>query len=134
MNNMAGSLYERLVMGEQAMLMDEDESIRNHLERMLGARQGAVLTLPDDYGLPDLNDLSMSRSELQFYCCQAIETCINKYEPRLTQVKVTQGHIDEGSFDMTFNIEALKIDSKGQLSNWNNKVFLNGKRLAVKNG
>jgi type VI secretion system protein len=130
--NMAGSLYERLVMGEQAMLMDEDESIRNHLERMLVTRQGALLTLPDDYGLPDLNDLNMSRSELQFYCCRAIETCIDKYEPRLTKVKVTQGHIEEGSFDMVFTIDALKVDSKGQLSNWNNKVFVDGKGLKLK--
>jgi type VI secretion system protein len=129
---MAGSLYERLVMGAQAMLIDEDESIRNHLERMLGTRQGALLTLPDDYGIPDLNDLNMSRSELQFYCCRAIEACIDKYEPRLTNIKVMQEPIEEGSFNMTFTIKALRVSSEGKLSSWNNKVFFDGKELKLK--
>ena len=72
---MAGSLFEKLVLGRQGAEMDEDESIRCNLSRVLGARQGAVQALPD-YGLPDINDLTLSRSELQSMLSSAIEQLV----------------------------------------------------------
>ena len=38
---MAGSLFERLTLGEAGARMDEDSSIRNNLVRMFTARQGS---------------------------------------------------------------------------------------------
>ena len=67
--------------------MDEDESIRCNLSRVLGARQGAVQALPD-YGLPDINDLTLSRSELQSMLSSAIEQLVVRYEPRLRNPRV----------------------------------------------
>ena len=78
---MAGSLFEKLTLGQPGMGMSEDESIRHNLSRVLGTRQGAVQALPD-YGLPDLNDLTLSRSELQNMLSSAIERLIIHYEPR----------------------------------------------------
>ena len=84
---MAGSLFEKLTLGQPGMGMSEDESIRHNLSRVLGTRQGAVQALPD-YGLPDLNDLTLSRSELQNMLSSAIERLIIHYEPRLRNPQV----------------------------------------------
>ena len=69
---MAGSLFDRLTRGDEGARMSEDESIRLHLLRLLTARQGSVQALPD-YGLPDLNDLTLSRAELILETCRAVK-------------------------------------------------------------
>lgn len=114
---MAGSLFERLTLGEAGMRMDEDSSIRAHLMRMLTSRQGSVQTLPD-YGLPDLNDLTLSRSELELECAKAIEDCIERYEPRLCDVQVSPAKLDDAPFTMAFSISAMKKSDDGALSPW----------------
>jgi type VI secretion system protein len=62
-------------------------SIHDHLIRLLNARQGVLEHLPD-YGLPDLDmlyrELPYSEQDIAF----AIKNVIEKYEPRLIQVRV----------------------------------------------
>lgn len=108
--------------------MDEDESIRLHLLRMLTTRQGAVQALPD-YGLPDLNDLSLSRAEVVRQCCLAIEKCIAKFEPRLRGATVAHVSIDEGQFNMGFRIEAMREDSDGTQVPWRWSVVMDGDQV-----
>lgn len=126
---MAGSLFERLTLGEEGALLDEDESIRRHLRRMLTTRQGAVQALPD-YGLPDLNDLTMSRSELTHTCCRAIEHCIEHYEPRLTEAVVRSlPGTETAPFTMIFSIAASKVEEDGRLSPWHWTVTMDGEKI-----
>lgn len=115
---MAGSLFERLTLDVQGFAMDEDESIRNNLSRVLGTRQGAVQALPD-YGLPDINDLTLSRSELQSMLCSAIERLVSNYEPRLRNPQVMSLPIrEEAPFTLFFSIYAEKICRDGRFEPW----------------
>jgi type VI secretion system protein len=99
--------------------MDEGESIRLHLLRMLTARQGSVQALPD-YGLPDINDLTLSRAELLQITCQAIKQCVERCEPRLTAVEVHHLPLEDmqSAFTMGFHIKALILDAEGGLTPW----------------
>ena len=115
---MAGSLFEKLVLGRQGAEMDEDESIRCNLSRVLGARQGAVQALPD-YGLPDINDLTLSRSELQSMLSSAIEQLVVRYEPRLRNPRVMSLPMrEESPFTLLFSIQAERIRRDGRLEPW----------------
>jgi type VI secretion system protein len=118
-----------MTLGEKGALLDEDESIRRHLRRLLTTRQGAVQALPD-YGLPDLNDLTLSRSELTQTCCRAIEYCIMRYEPRLTLpvVQPLPGS-EKAPFTMIFSIAASKVEGDGRLSPWRWTVTMNGEKI-----
>jgi type VI secretion system protein len=115
---MAGSLFDRITKGEVGMNMDEDESIRLHIERMFISRQGSVPTLPDDYGLPDLNDLSLSKFELAQKNCLDMTECIRKYEKRLINPEVRQKANQDRPFIQLFEIIAQKETEDGALMPW----------------
>ncbi len=125
---MAGSLFDRLTRGHAGLCMDDDESIRLHLLRMLTTRQGAVQSLPD-YGLPDLNDLSMSRAEVILQCCAAISSCVAKYEPRLIAVDVQYVQQEDAQFTMAFRIKATRVDDSGAHVPWQWSVAMDGARM-----
>ncbi|MDR2386083.1 MAG: type VI secretion system baseplate subunit TssE [Deltaproteobacteria bacterium] len=114
---MGGSLFERLTMGSQAQALEENDSIRNHLLRLLTTRQGAVQTLPD-YGLPDLNHLGLSKSELLSECCRVMAEGIERYEPRLTKVRVEALRESQGPMTLVFAISGQKVSENGELSPW----------------
>jgi type VI secretion system protein len=123
----AGSLFDRLTKGKVGMLMKDDESIRLHLLRMLNTRQGAVQCLPD-YGLPDLNDLSVSRAEVIRQCCISLSQSIEQYEPRLIDVEVH--HIPlEDQFTMSFRVKAMRVADTGAHVPWHWSVSLEGGRV-----
>jgi type VI secretion system protein len=114
---MGGSLFERLTMGSEGAALDENESIRNHLLRFLTTRQGAVQTLPD-YGLPDLNALELSKSELLTECCRVIAEGIDRYEPRLTNVKVEVSRETLRPMTLVFSISGQKVSESREISPW----------------
>ena len=122
---MPGSLFDRLTRGGEGARMSDDESIRLHLLRLLTARQGSVQALPD-YGLPDLNDLTLARAELVTETCRAVKACIRRYEPRLTEVEVSHQPLPESLFAMGFRIRALKLGEDGGMSPWQWDITLNG--------
>lgn len=64
-------------------------SILSHLTRLLNCRQGSLLHLPD-YGLPDVAEIYQGLPYSLNQLLQAIKNTIEKYEPRLQQVSVTQ--------------------------------------------
>lgn len=125
---MPGSLFDRMTRGEEGARMSEDESIRLHLLRLLTARQGSVQALPD-YGLPDLNDLTLSRAELISETCSAVQACIRRYEPRLTEVRVIPQSLSESLFAMGFRITALKRAPDGKTSPWQWDIAMNGDKV-----
>ncbi|MDR2821282.1 MAG: type VI secretion system baseplate subunit TssE [Desulfovibrio sp.] len=125
---MSGSLFERLTSGDAGASIDEDESIRRHLMRMFTARQGSVQTLPD-YGLPDINDLTLSHAELIQETGVALQACIQRYEPRLVDVKVAHHPLPDSTFTLGFHISAQKYDAHGQLQPWQWNFSLEGDKM-----
>lgn len=121
---MPGSLFERLTLGPDAADMDVDASIRANLARVLGTREGAVQARPT-YGLPDINDISLSRSELTASLCRAIERNIREFEPRLDSPRVAAGPLSpDAPFTLFFTIEAVRVERDGRLSPWTWTVSL----------
>lgn len=68
--------------------VDVVSSIREHLSRLLNARQGSLKHLPD-YGLPDLGEIYQKIPESLQQLKQAILNLISRYEPRLRNSKIT---------------------------------------------
>lgn len=106
-----GSLFERL--GGKTLarekLSREDcamDSVAAHLAKMLSTRAGSVQTLPD-YGLPDLNNMSLSLHESLTQAGTAIEDFVNAYEPRLADVKVHSLPNENDPLRLAFTIEGL---------------------------
>lgn len=124
---MDGSLFDKLT-NKSGIKIDEDESIRMHLLRLLTARAGSVQALPD-YGLPDLNDLHLSKTELLNTICAYIQECIAKYEPRLTRSKVSALPVPDSSMNLIFNIQAERMNDDGTSSPWKWNVTLNGQNV-----
>lgn len=122
-------MFDRITRGDAGAKMDDDESIRLHIERMFTSRQGAVLTLPDDYGLPDLNDLTLSRYELAEKNCQTMAACLQKYEPRLVNPQVLEKSVQTQPFIQEFVIVAQKVDADGNLVPWRGEIALENGRI-----
>lgn len=126
---MAGSLFDRITRGDGGERMDVNESIRLHIERLFTSRQGSVPTQPDDYGLPDLNDLTLSKAELSQQNCRSMTACIRKYEPRLVNPKVSEKPVQGHPFIQEFVITAEVYDSDGQLRPWRWEIALENGRI-----
>ncbi|MBW0234438.1 MULTISPECIES: type VI secretion system baseplate subunit TssE [Pseudomonas] len=117
-----GSLFERLGGDADQRLGTTREtralaSVAAHLAKMLSTRAGSVQTLPD-YGLPDLNDMRLSLHDSLTQARQAIETFIERYEPRLSQVRVISLPRHDDLLRLAFSIEGwLEIEGcKRQVS------------------
>jgi len=111
-----GSLFERLcgeagprssVSGEAAV----KASIAAHLMKMLGTRAGSVPTATD-YGLPDFNDMYLSRHDALVKARSAVSHFIDKYEPRLTKVRVVPISGSGDTSELCFRIEGV-MEVKG---------------------
>ncbi len=94
---------------DEAALVD---SVLEHLQKLLNVRQGSVEML-HDYGLPDFNDLShkfpYAINEIQ----RMIRDCIRKYEPRLTQIRVTHVQDEDDPLSLRYDITArLEMDDR----------------------
>ncbi|AZD32643.1 type VI secretion system baseplate subunit TssE [Pseudomonas chlororaphis] len=106
-----GSLFERLS-GEAdkrvgwSREVSAMASVAAHLGKMLSTRAGSVQTL-SDYGLPDLNDMRLSLHDALSQARLAIESFIEAYEPRLTNVRVVSLPRDHDQLKLAFNIEGL---------------------------
>jgi type VI secretion system protein len=82
-------LFARLATGEPRIknAAADVSSIVVHLRYLLNTRIGDALTAPD-YGIEDLSDLTTSFPEATDIWRRSIRTTIEKYEPRLTNVRV----------------------------------------------
>ena len=106
-----GSLFERLNGDAQLRKGNSLEacamaSVAAHLAKMLSTRAGSVQTLAD-YGLPDLNDMRLSLHDSLSQARLAIETFIEAYEPRLSNVRVISLPRDHDQLRLAFSIEGL---------------------------
>ncbi|MHC4063116.1 MAG: type VI secretion system baseplate subunit TssE [Planctomycetota bacterium] len=107
--------YEPTASEDLEALMD---SVRGHLTRLLNARHGMSQALPD-YGLPAMSDLTVGGGDYLQAVQAAIQTTIEKYEPRLRRVRVTPV-VDEEieQRTLTFRVDAVLISQTGEHRVW----------------
>ena len=83
-------------------------SVIQHLRNMLNSRHGHAAAQPD-YGIPDLNEFMFSFPESIAPMRQAIQTSIEKYEPRLKNVKATWAPDEDDPLNIHFEISARLV-------------------------
>ncbi len=87
-------------------------SVLGHLRNMLNSRHGHAPAQPD-YGIPDLNEFMYAFPESKEPMRQAIQTSIEKYEPRLKNVRATWVPDEDDPLNIRFEITArLVTDDK----------------------
>ncbi|MFW5836837.1 MAG: type VI secretion system baseplate subunit TssE [Desulfovibrionaceae bacterium] len=89
------------------------DSIMAHLRKILNTRQGSAL-IAEDYGVPDFTDLA---SNFGLDAIPDIERSINqtilKYEPRLTNVRVTYVPQTTDELAVPFKLEAeIRLENR----------------------
>jgi type VI secretion system protein len=81
------------------------DSILSHLQRILNTRRGNV-PIAEDYGVPDFTDLFHSFPESVRDLEKSIRQTVQKYEPRLTGVRVSFIPQEEDLLSLRFQIVA----------------------------
>jgi type VI secretion system protein len=88
-------------------------SIIDHLTRLFNTRSGCLSHLPD-YGLPDISELYRRMPEGVDELRAAIRKTVEKYEPRLKNVKVVPRDSELKSAQIIFILSA-ELKSGGQV-------------------
>jgi type VI secretion system protein len=83
-------------------------SVLAHLRKMLNSRHGHAPAQPD-YGIPDLNEFMFAYPESIAPMRQAIERSIEKYEPRLRNVKAAWITDPDNPLNIRFEITARLV-------------------------
>ena len=98
--------------GERRVRMDENElreSIRRNLQRLLNSRHGGSPVAPD-YGTPEFEAHFRSGKGADSSLARELARCIEKYEPRLRDVRVAFVVADEQRpLRLSFDISATMI-------------------------
>ena len=114
-NERRRSRYEPTATEDLDALM---ESVRNHLARLLNSRHGMSEGMPD-YGLPALTDLTIGSADYTESVKEAIRVAIEKYEPRLRRVRVSQaGDKEDEKRMLSFRIDATLVSRTGENRVW----------------
>lgn len=93
------------------------ESVRQNLARVLNARHGMSECLPD-YGLPALADFFVGVGNYVQTVQNAMQTAIEKYEPRLRGVRVSQVTDDDAGRTLSFRVDAVLVGRSGEHRVW----------------
>ena len=106
-----GSLFERLGGAEklpsrQHLKTELLYSVRDNLRNILNTRSGSCHGSPE-LGIADFNDESPERQNIREWMVQAIQNCILRYEPRISDVVVTAATEDHHApLELRFHIVA----------------------------
>jgi type VI secretion system protein len=76
-------------------------SIMDHLNRLFNTREGAIGHLPD-YGLPDITEVYRKMPHGLEDLEQAIKRCLERYEPRLKNIRISHRDADPLDFKLVF--------------------------------
>jgi len=88
------------------------DSVVRHLQRLLNTRQGNV-PMADDYGIPDFTQWLHHGADAVGNVENAIRDVIEKYEPRLTSVRVRFTAQDDQALLQRFDVQArLQLDDR----------------------
>lgn len=86
-------------------------SISQHVEHLLNTRQGSVNHLPD-LGLPDITEIYQDLPSSSHELMAAIKQCLEKYEPRLSQIRVYQQPSTNAEGVLNLLIEARLVNQQ----------------------
>lgn len=104
------TLFEtfRIIGGSSDRSIDSNDvdSILEHLRNILNSRHGSVM-IADNYGMPDLTNfpgenLGASVKELE----RIMKATVEKYEPRLTNVRISYDPESSSGFSLKFGLSA----------------------------
>ena len=87
------------------------KSVRAHLVYLLNTHQGTLFCFPN-YGLPDLKMAYIKLPDSMHYFCRELVVMIEKYEPRLSAVKVRRFFQHEATRVLTVELSAWLLDIK----------------------
>ncbi|AXF75023.1 type VI secretion system baseplate subunit TssE [Erwinia tracheiphila] len=100
---------QRIGTSRRSRINDLLLSIKQNLNQTLNAHPGACQSAPE-LGVTDLNDATATASDFRKVIEGAVQQCIVRYEPRLSQVRVQAGQIDDSDpLTLNFHIVA-RID------------------------
>lgn len=85
-------------------------SIVEHLRYLLNTRRGEAVTVPD-YGLEDLADIAEAFPDAAGIWKKSIQETIERYEPRLTKVRVRHIPSDD-ALSVAFEISARLVSDQ----------------------
>lgn len=87
-------------------------SVLEHLKALLNTRQGSAM-IADDLGLPDFTNMIRSFDEMTYdELARHIEKVVEKYEPRLTKIRIEVLPKDDKVLKLKFKIEGkLRVPS-----------------------
>ncbi len=98
------------------------ESVQRNLGRLLNSRHGMSEAAPD-YGLPAMTDMLVGSDQYLRAVQESIRVAIEKYEPRLRRVRVTQ-QVDEGDKrTLVFRVEGVLVGRSGEHRVWYETAF-----------
>ena len=88
-------------------------SIRHHLELLLNCRLDSCRSAPD-LGICDSNATHLAAHDLHEQIADAIRGCLQRYEPRMQQTRVTHSVNTEDPLQLAFHIAGeIRIQKKG---------------------
>lgn len=103
------------LMQEHQLIADNEntmmQSIQTHVEYLLNTRQGSVQHIPD-LGLPDLSTIYQDLPHSSHELMAEIKQCLDKFEPRLSQIRVYQQDVDDQDSVLNLLIEAKVTGSQ----------------------
>lgn len=106
-----GSLFERIVKAAKPPSRQRPKavllhSVRDNLRNILNTRSGSCYGSPD-LGITDFNGRPPDRQNIREWMVQAIQNCILRYEPRISDVAVTAATEDSHApLNLRFHIVA----------------------------
>ncbi len=101
-----GDLEKDRASHRSAPVARQVHSIISHLTRLLNTRQGSV-AIAHDFGVPDMTNIPGDNIlETRQRIEGIIENVVQKYEPRLKNIKMFMQHDDKEKFSLRFRLEA----------------------------
>lgn len=84
------------------------DSVREHLQKILNTKQGNV-PIGEEYGLPDFCELFRDYPDSLRDYERSIRLTVQKYEPRLTSVRVKLIPNEEDPMTLRFQVSARLV-------------------------
>lgn len=106
-SNVPEDYFDRLDSGEKLR-----RSIVENLKKVLQTRRGSVKHLPD-FGVPDIRQIYFEEKTVKSVPVLLKET-IQKYEPRLEDVRVREREFDEKTLTITLEVAARIKGDRGK--------------------
>ena len=102
-------------------------SVMNHLQRMLNTRKGSAL-IDEEYGIPDITNFPGEQLiKTGAGMASLIQKFIQRYEPRLTEVKVSFESQKDDPLSLRFRLQARLLSFKKTPITFETWIDPNGK-------